>query len=133
MTFQDLYLGQRVRILSWDELNSISHHDTAYGIYLPDNSFFNSEMRYLCGATLTIVNEPSYFDRDKRYLSSDIFQFDDPILSLSFMAPTLQLDSAAGSSHPPCSPLLTNPLPSFLPPSLLTNSLPEVNSLNETS
>lgn len=82
MTFQDLYLGQRVRILSWDELNSISHHDSAYGIYLPDNSFFNSEMKYLCGATLTIVNEPSYFDRDKRYLSSDIFQFDDPILSL---------------------------------------------------
>lgn len=31
MTFQDLYLGQRVRILSWDELNSISHHDSAYG------------------------------------------------------------------------------------------------------
>ena len=53
MTFQDLYLGQRVRILSWDELNSISHHDSAYGIYLPDNSFFNSEMKYLCGATLS--------------------------------------------------------------------------------
>lgn len=132
MTFQDLYLGQRVRILSWDELNSISHHDSAYGIYLPDNSFFNSEMRYLCGATLTIVNEPSYFDRDKRYLSSDIFQFDDPILSLSWHPP-LQLDFAAGFSHPSCSPLLTNPLPSFLPPSLLTNSSPEVNSPNETS
>lgn len=58
MTFQDLYLGQRVRILSWDELNSISHHDSAYGIYLPDNSFFNSEMKYLCGATLTIVDDP---------------------------------------------------------------------------
>lgn len=55
MTFQDLYLGQRVRILSWDELNSISHHDSAYGIRLPNNSFFNSEMKYLCGATLTIV------------------------------------------------------------------------------
>lgn len=132
MTFQDLYLGQRVRILSWDELNSISHHDSAYGIYLPDNSFFNSEMRYLCGATLTIVNEPSYFDRDKRYLSSDIFQFDDSLLSLSCGSP-LQLDSAAGFSHPPCSPLLTNLLPLFLPPSLLTNSSPEVNSLNETS
>lgn len=83
MTFQDLYLGQRVRILSWDELNSISHHDSAYGIYLPDNSFFNSEMEYLCGATLTIVNEPSYFDSDEDYLSLDIFQFDDPLLSLS--------------------------------------------------
>lgn len=91
MTFQDLYLGQRVRILSWDELNSISHHDSAYGIYLPDNSFFNSEMKYLCGATLTIVNEPSYFDRDKRYLSSDIFQFDDPLLGIYnwFLSPAM--------------------------------------------
>lgn len=89
MTFQDLYLGQHVRILSWDELNSISHHDSAYGIYLPDNSFFNNGMKYLCGATLTIVNEPSYFDRDKRYLSSDIFQFDDPILSLSWHPSTI--------------------------------------------
>lgn len=88
MTFQNLYLGQRVRILSWDELNSISHHDNAYGIRLPDNSFFNSEMRYLCGATLTIVNEPSYFDRDKRYLSSDIFQFDDSLLFLSCDSPS---------------------------------------------
>lgn len=83
MTFQDLYLGQRVRILSWDELNSISHHDGAYGIYLPDNTFFNNKMKYLCGATLTIVNEPSYSDSDKDYLSPDIFQFDDPLLSFS--------------------------------------------------
>lgn len=67
MTFQDLYLGQRVRILSWDELNSISHHDSAYGIYLPDNSFFNSEMKYLFGfrrwllspAMLAPLNESS--------------------------------------------------------------------------
>ena len=81
MTFQDLYLGQRVRILSWDELNSISYHDSAYGIYLPDNSFFNNEMKYLCGATLTIVKEPSYSDSDEDYLSPDIFQFDDPFLS----------------------------------------------------
>lgn len=81
MTFQDLYPGQRVRILSWDELNSIGYHDDADGIRLPDNSFFNNEMKYLCGATLTIVNEPSYFNRDKRYLSSDIFQFDDPLFS----------------------------------------------------
>lgn len=88
MTFQNLYLGQRVRILSWDELNHTGHHDNAYGIRLPDNSFFNSEMRYLCGATLTIVNEPSYFDRDKRYLSSDIFQFDDSLLSLSCGSPS---------------------------------------------
>lgn len=82
MTFQDLYLGQHVRILSWDELNSIGHCNSVYGIYLPDNTFFNSEMEYLCGATLTIVSEPSYFNSDKRYLSSDIFQFDDPSLGL---------------------------------------------------
>lgn len=88
MTFQDLYLGQRVRILSWDELNHTGHHDGAYGIRLPDDTFFNNEMKYLCGATLTIVNEPSYFDRDKRYLSSDIFQFDDPILSLFHDTPS---------------------------------------------
>ena len=88
MTFQDLYLGQRIRILSWDELRSISHHDGVYGIYLPDNTFFNNKMKYLCGATLTIVNEPSYFDRDKNYLSSDIFQFDDPLLSLSSDRPS---------------------------------------------
>lgn len=88
MTFQDFYLGQRVRILSWDELSSISHYDGTYGIRLPDDSFFNNEMKYLCGATLTIVNEPSHFDRDKRYLSSDIFQFDDPSLSLSYDSPS---------------------------------------------
>lgn len=83
MTFQDLYLGQHVRILSWDELNSIGHYDSIGGIHLPDDTFFHDEMRYLCGATLTIVNEPSYSDRDKDYLSSDIFQFDDPLLSFS--------------------------------------------------
>ena len=88
MTFQDLYPGQRVRILSWDELNSISHHDGAYGIYLPDNTFFNNKMKYLCGATLTIVSEPSYSDSDKNYLSPDIFQFDDPLLSLSSDRPS---------------------------------------------
>ena len=82
MTFQDLYLGQHVRILSWDELRSIGHCDSVYGIYLPDNTFFNSEMEYLCGATLTIVSEPSYFNSDKRYLSQDIFQSDDPSLGL---------------------------------------------------
>lgn len=83
MTFQNLYLGQRVRILSWDELNHTGHRDGAYGIRLPDDTFFNNEMKYLCDATLTIVSEPSYSDRDKNYLSSDIFQFDDPLLSFS--------------------------------------------------
>ena len=89
MTFQDLYPGQRVRILSWDELSSISHHDGAYGIYLPDNTVFSNKMKYLCGATLTIVSEPSYSDSDKDYLSPDIFQFDDPLLSFSYDTPIL--------------------------------------------
>lgn len=84
MTFQNLYLGQRVRILSWDELNHTGHRDGAYGIRLPDDTFFNNEMKYLCDATLTIVSEPSYSDRDKNYLSSDIFQSDDPLLSPAF-------------------------------------------------
>lgn len=82
MTFQDLYLGQRVRILSWDELRSISYYGID-GIRFPDNTFFHDKMKYLCGSTLTIVNEPSYFDSDEDYLSPDIFQFDDPFLSLS--------------------------------------------------
>lgn len=83
MTFQDLYLGQHVRILSWDELSSIKCHDGIDGIYLPDHTFFNKKMKYLCGATLTIVNEPSPYDRDKDYLFPAMFQFDDPFLSLS--------------------------------------------------
>ena len=124
MTFQDLYLGQRVRILSWDELRSISYYGID-GIRFPDNTFFHDKMKYLCGSTLTIVNEPSYFDSDEDYLSPDIFQFDDPLLSFSHDIPSI-----FGFRY---WLLSTNPLPSFLPPSLLTNSLPEVNSLNETS
>ena len=136
MTFQDLYLGQRVRILSWDELNSISHHDSAYGLYLPDNSFFNSEMKYLCGATLTIVNEPSYFDRDKRYLSSDIFQFDDPFLSLSrgtlstaefpivrvnhYPSPNFDSYYLDGSTAVFISPMFEQSKPQSVPPSSLS-------------
>lgn len=91
MTFQDLYLGQRVRILSWDELRSITHLDGVYGIYLPDNTFFNNKMKYLCGATLTIVSEPSYSDSDKNYLSPDIFQFDDPLFEIRnwFLSPAM--------------------------------------------
>lgn len=84
MTFQDLYLGQHVRILSWDELNSIGHYDSIGGIHLPDDTFFHDKMRYLCGATLTIVNEPYYFNSEKSYLSQDIFQSDDPLLSPAF-------------------------------------------------
>lgn len=89
MTFQDLYPGQRVRILSWDELSSISRHNVGFGFYLPDSTFFNEKMKYLCGATLTIVNEPSYVDSDEDYLSPDIFQFDDPLLSFSHDIPSI--------------------------------------------
>lgn len=88
MTFQDLYLGQRVRILSWDELKSISYYGIN-GIRFPDNTFFHDKMKYLCGATLTIVSEPSYFDSDEDYLSPDIFQFDDPLLSFSHDIPSI--------------------------------------------
>lgn len=88
MTFQDLYLGQRVRILSWDELRSISYYGID-GICFPDNTFFHDKMKYLCGSTLTIVNEPSYFDSDEDYLSPDIFQFDDPLLSFSHDIPSI--------------------------------------------
>lgn len=99
MTFQDLYLGQHVRILSWDELSSIKCHDGIDGIYLPDHTFFNKKMKYLCGATLTIVNEPSPYDRDKDYLFPAMFQFDDPFLSLS-----------NGSRHWHLSPAMLAPL-----------------------
>ena len=121
MTFQDLYLGQRVRILSWDELNSISYHDSAYGIYLPDNSFFNNEMKYLCGATLTIVKEPSYSDSDEDYLSPDIFQFDDSLLSLSCGSP-----STIGFRRWLLSPAMLAPLnesPSAIPPAISFDQL----------
>ena len=88
MTFQDLYLGQRVRILSWDELRSISYYGID-GIRFPDNTFFHDKMKYLCGSTLTIVNEPSYSNSDEDYLSPDIFQFDDPLLSFSHDIPSI--------------------------------------------
>ena len=108
MTFQDLYLGQHVRILSWDELSSIKCHDGIDGIYLPDHTFFNKKMKYLCGATLTIVNEPSPYDRDKDYLFPAMFQFDDPFLSLF-----------NGSRHWHLSPAMLAPLnesSSVIPP-----------------
>ena len=120
MTFQDLYLGQRVRILSWDELNSISYYGID-GIRFPDNTFFHDKMKYLCGATLTIVNEPSYFDRDKRYLSSDIFQFDDSLLSLSCGSP-----STIGFRRWLLSPAMLAPLnesSSVIPPAISFDQL----------
>ena len=121
MTFQDLYLGQRVRILSWDELKSISHHDGVNGIYLQDTTFFNEKMKYLCGATLTIVNEPCSFDDDKDYLSPDIFQFDDPLLSFSRDVPSI-----FGSRYWLLSPAMLAPLnefPSAIPPAISFDQL----------
>lgn len=115
MTFQDLYLGQHVRILSWDELSSIKCHDGIDGIYLPDHTFFNKKMKYLCGATLTIVNEPSPYDRDKDYLFPAMFQFDDPFLSLS-----------NGSRHWHLSPAMLAPLnesSSVIPPVIFFDQL----------
>ena len=120
MTFQDLYPGQRVRILSWDELKSISHHDGVNGIYLQDTTFFNEKMKYLCGATLTIVNEPCSFDDNKDYLSPDIFQFDDP--SVTFFDHFI-----TGSNHRwLLSPAMLAPLsefPSAIPPAISFDQL----------
>ena len=120
MTFQDLYPGQRVRILSWDELKSISHHDGVNGIYLQDTTFFNEQMKYLCGATLTIVNEPCSFDDDKDYLSPDIFKFDDPFATFFDY-------SIPGSNHRwLLSPAMLAPLnesPSAIPPAISFDQL----------
>lgn len=121
MTFQDLYLGQRVRILSWDELNFIGHYDFIGGIHLPDNTFFHDKMKYLCGATLTIVSEPSYFDSDEDYLSPDIFQFDDPLLSFSHNIPPM-----LGIFNWFLSPAMLAPLnesPSAIPPAISFDQL----------
>lgn len=121
MTFQDLYPGQRVRILSWDELRSIAHHDGVYGIRLPDDTVFSNKMKYLCGATLTIVSEPSYFDSDEDYLSPDIFQFDDPLLSLSSDRP-----STIGFHQWLLSPAMLAPLnesSSVIPPAISFDQL----------
>ncbi len=120
MTFQDLYLGQRVRILSWDELKSISYYGID-GIRLPDDTFFHDKMKYLCGATLTIVNEPSYSDSDEDYLSPDIFQFDDPLLSFSHDIPSI-----FGFRYWLLSPAMLAPLnesPPVIPPAISFDKL----------
>lgn len=120
MTFQDLYIGQRVRILSWDELKSISYYGID-GIRFPDNTFFHDKMKYLCGATLTIVSEPSYFDSDEDYLSPDIFQFDDPLLSFSHDIPSI-----FGFRYWLLSPAMLAPLnesPPVIPPAISFDQL----------
>ena len=78
MTFQDLYPGQRVRILSWDELNSISQYHFN-GLLLPDRSIFNNKMKYLCGVTATVTDHIQHFSRNLRYLGSSSLILDDGV------------------------------------------------------
>lgn len=128
MTFQDLYPGQRVRILSWDELNSIGQY-YFNGLLLPDDSIFNNKMKYLCGVTATVTDHIRSFSTNYSYLDSSSLILDDGV-SLSLQ---IGMTASLGSSPPPCSPLSMNPFPPFLPLSPSTNSLPEVNFLNEPS
>ena len=78
MTFQDLYPGQRVRILSWDELRSIGK--TAFhGILLADDIFFHNNMRYLCGIAATVTDHIQPFSMNQRYLDPSSLIFDDSV------------------------------------------------------
>ena len=78
MTFQDLYPGQRVRILSWDELNSISqyHFDD---LLLPDGSIFNNNMKYLCGVTATVTDHIQPISANYHYFDSYSLILDDGV------------------------------------------------------
>ena len=78
MTFQDLYPGQRVRILSWDELNSISQYH-CNGLLLPDRSIFNNRMKYLCGVTATMTDHIQPISKGFRYLDLYSFILDDGV------------------------------------------------------
>lgn len=78
MTFQDLYPGQRVRILSWDELNSISQYHFN-GLLLPDRSIFNNKMKYLCGVAATVTDHIQPFSRNLYYLDSSSLILDDGV------------------------------------------------------
>lgn len=78
MTFQDFYPGQRVRILSWDELNSISQYHFN-GLLLPDRSIFNNKMKYLCGVTATVTDHIRFFSRNLHYLDSSSLILDDGV------------------------------------------------------
>lgn len=59
MTFQDLYLGQRVRILSWDELNSIGYHDSIGGIHLPDDTFYLNGISVIFSSPMFEQSKPT--------------------------------------------------------------------------
>ena len=78
MTFQDLYPGQRVRILSWDELNSISQYHFN-GLLLPDRSIFNNKMKYLCGVTATVTDHIRSFSTNYCYFNSSSLILDDGV------------------------------------------------------
>lgn len=78
MTFQDLYPGQRVRILSWDELNSIGQYHFN-GLLLPDRSIFNNKMKYLCGVTATVTDHIQSFSTNHCYLDSSSLVLDDGV------------------------------------------------------
>ena len=78
MTFQDLYPGQRVRILSWDELRSIGQYHLN-GLLLPDRSIFNNKMKYLCGVTATVTDHIRFFSRNLYYLDSSSLILDDGV------------------------------------------------------
>ena len=78
MTFQDLYPGQRVRILSWDELNSIGQYHFN-GLLLPDRSIFNNKMKYLCGIAATVTDHIRPFPANRCYLSPSSLILDDGV------------------------------------------------------
>lgn len=78
MTFQDLYPGQRVRILSWDELNSIGQYHFN-GLLLPDGSIFNNKMKYLCGVTATVTDHIQLFTMSHCCLSPSSLILDDGV------------------------------------------------------
>lgn len=116
MTFQDLYPGQRVRILSWDELNSISQYHFN-GLLLPDRSIFNNKMKYLCGVTATVTDHIRSFSRNLHYLDSSSLILDDGVSLFT---------SRNDGLHWFLSPAMLAPLnesPSAIPPAISFDQL----------
>ena len=109
MTFQDLYPGQRVRILSWDELNSISQYHFN-GLLLPDGSIFNNEMKYLCGIAATVTDHIQPFLTVYPYLGSSSLILDDGVSLFSWLLSPAML-----------APL--NESPSVIPPAVSFDQL----------
>lgn len=113
MTFQDLYPGQRVRILSWDELNSIGQYHFN-GFLLPDRSIFNNKMKYLCGVTATVTDHIQPISKDVRYLDLTFLILDDGVSLFT---------NRDNGFHWHLSPAMLAPLnesPSAVPPSSLS-------------